>query len=150
MNVTELKSQLDQALSRGLHPDTEVVLAIPETGWYVLLEDEVEHPVDGREGADMWFTLSPRWEGDSYVDADSRFTPCHEAVPDPVLYAEYGQAKAEDPEGTPGYYTDWLRERYEGLAGALRDDPPRSRSELAGDYRGLSALLGELERMDPS
>lgn len=153
MNVTELKAVLDGALEAGLHPTTEVVVATD--GWYTVLES-VEHPVeDGRWGTDrqlMWVTL---YQGQ---DADSRFTPGHEWRPDPTLFSDYESDQSEftdpesglyDPEYERQSYTEWLQDRYEGLAGALRDDPPKNRGELADDYRVLSTLLRELERMDP-
>lgn len=158
MNVTQLKAQLDQALEAGLHPQTEVVLDlqdIPGIGWYICLNDEAEHPLDGKERVDLWFTLSPALkEGvhddipDNLLHADPRFTPAHYAVPDPVLFAQYEADRAMYGDAT-GSYDQWLLERYEGLAGALRDDPPRpgNHSELAGIYSALAAYLHELERM---
>lgn len=154
MNVTELKQQLDEALEKGLHPETTVVIDLqgeafkdnPSVRWYVLLEDQAEHPLDGQEGADLWFTLTPREEDGETVHADPRFTPGHEVRADPTLYAEF----QEDYDAVVAQritYTDWLQERYDGLAGALRDDPPRAREELATDYRALAAYLTELERM---
>lgn len=125
MNVTQLKEALDDALSRGLHPETSVVIA--RDGWYVLLSDEVEHPVDGKgrpsprswtghpEGfggsVDLWFTLSPQLHPQfGYeVEADARLTPGHFAEPDPKLYAEWQRHLTKVDK--PIEYVAWLRER---------------------------------------
>ena len=158
MNITELKAAVDGALEAGLHPGTEVVFA--HDGWYHTFED-VEHPLDGRQdehGCGLWFTMNPRVvvdDGREVYDAcDARLTPGHEVQPDPVLFAEYtgDVEESRDPEsvlyGTPvGYYPEWLQDRYEGLAGALRDDPPRDNAELADVYHSLAMYLQELERM---
>jgi len=159
MNITELEQQLREAREKSLHPQTEV--AISHDGWYFLTADTVAHPLDGQDGCELWFTLSFATNpgvhdnvSDNYIPADARFTPTHYPVPvqDPALYEEYCEDvdyRANVPAAFHSY-TNWLRERYEGLAGALRDDPPRDREELATDYRALAALLSELERIDPS
>lgn len=67
-------------------------------------------------------------------------------VPDPILFQEFKEDY--DAQVNRLSYAEYLQERYEGLAGALRDDPPRDRNELATDYRALAALLTELERFD--
>ena len=146
MNITELKGAVDQALEAGLHPDTSVVIA--RDGWYYHLCPEVEHPLNSE--CDMWFTLSARPESEGseeWLAADARFSPGHVPVPDPVLHAEFEEDCAA--RVFFGHYHEWLRERYEGLAGAFRDDPPRDRAGLADTYRGLAALLAELEKEDP-
>lgn len=70
MTVAELLDELNNAIGRGLSPDTTVVLFDDASGWYRIL-DEVDDPSahpEG-EGSDMWFTLFPGEE------ADPRFTP---------------------------------------------------------------------------
>lgn len=155
MNVSELKEQLDQALNQGLLPTTEVVISLE--GWYTLIDIQVEHPLNSE--MDMWFTLSPAFHEDgTHQQADARFTPGHEELPNPTFFAEYeaDQAEFTDPESglyDPDYqrphYFEWLEERFEGLAGALRDDPPKpgNNAELADIYHGLATLLKEIERM---
>ena len=136
-------------------PTTSVVIARDE--WYYHLDPKVEHPLNSE--CDMWFTLSgmPKEEGsEEWMSADARFSPGHEELPDPTLFAEYTSDVEEftdpesglyDPDYKRPHYWEWLEDRYEGLAGALRDDPPKDRSELADTYHGLAAYLRELERM---
>ena len=67
--------------------------------------------------------------------------------PDPILFQEFKEDY--DAQVNRLSYLQYLQECYEGLAGALRDDPPRDseRSELASIYTALAAHLKEIERM---
>lgn len=165
MNVSQLEASLREAREKGLHPDTEVVIDMQDvtelSRWYCLLDPEVSHPVDGKEDADLWFTMSPVLnEGGEMDTADARFTPGHSTIEDPILHGEYLSEREEshDPDsilfdsGFPESYVEWLQDRYEGCVGALRDDPPKAgnRSGLADTYHALSIYLRELERIDPS
>lgn len=70
MTASHLKTLLDAALERGLHPETAVVVATD--GWYLELHADVCDPTDPGEGEGYaWFTLNPAGE------ADTRATPYH-------------------------------------------------------------------------
>lgn len=93
MTVTELRDAINAALAAGLHPDTSVVVAMD--GWYETITD-VEHPKDGSEGVDLWFTLNRGG------DADPRFTPGHADVCTGTTY-DVNPHAAED--GTDVHHT---------------------------------------------
>ena len=73
MNIMELKRLVDQALDRGIDPNTTVVIAHREEpgDWAILREvGDPAEPGNSYE-SHIWFTLYPGEE------ADGRFTPGH-------------------------------------------------------------------------
>jgi hypothetical protein len=77
MNIMDLKQVIDQALERGIRPDTEVVIGGAEVDgpfdWACLSKvyDPTAPENDDDGNGYIWFTLELGEE------ADPRFTPCH-------------------------------------------------------------------------
>jgi hypothetical protein len=117
-----------------------------------LIQDHGMSAFEALTFAVEWFNagrIDPESASETITVGRIVYTDANSPEPNPILHAEY----MEDYDAVNVQsltYAQWLQERYEGLAGALRDDPPRDREELATDYRALAALLTELERIDPS
>lgn len=139
MNVTELKEALEEALQRGLHPETEVVLTGQVTdGTYTILE-VIEHPLDDSGNADCWFTLTGNGR-----EADSRFTPVHYPEPDPELYKSY-QTHIEEIESDADFtYTEFLQDMIDNHEQIWRESA-RSRDRDSCE-KFLQVLRPELEK----
>jgi len=60
MNITELKYMVDAAINRGIHSDTEVVIA--KRGWYHQIDEVLDPTLDDDY---IWFTFEPGQAADS-------------------------------------------------------------------------------------
>lgn len=70
MTVAELLDELNNAIGRGLSPDTTVTIYDESTDNYYLLV-EVDDPTT-HTGTDLWLTLFTGREADSFLDMPAR------------------------------------------------------------------------------